>query len=137
MCLFCGSTFPCLITWEKGRGDQLPIFSVFCQPHPFIILCVQFFKNILKYLSSRIPHIFGASNQPVSFVELENVDLKTKEKQLHRAYEQRKSKQKQYQVTFKLAKRSIVRFIPQTIQWYHQRMASLSDVRVKRKISCQ
>ena len=98
---------------------------------------MQFFKNILKYLSFRIPHIFGASNQPVSFVELENVNLKTKEKQLHRAYEQRKSKQKQNQVTFKLAMRSIVRFIPQTIQWYHQRMASLSDVRVKRKISCQ
>ena len=98
---------------------------------------MQFFKNILKYLSFRIPHIFSASNQPVSFVELENVNLKTKEKQPHRAYEQRKSKQKQNQVTFKLAMRSIVRFIPQTIQWYHQRMASLSDVRVKKKISCQ
>ena len=40
-------------------------------------------------------------------------------------------------VTFKLSTRSIVRFSPQTTQWYHYRMTSLSNVRVKWKISCQ
>ena len=41
----------------------------------------------------------------------------------HRACEQTKSKQK--------------RFSPQTMQWYNYWMASLSDVRVKKKTSCQ
>ena len=40
-------------------------------------------------------------------------------------------------VTFKLTTRSTFRFSPQTMQWYHIRMASLPHVRVKRRVSCQ
>ena len=39
--------------------------------------------------------------------------------------------------SFKLTTRSVVRFSLQTMQWYHQRMASLSEVRVKKKIPCR
>ena len=41
-----------------------------------------------------------------------------------------KTKTKPSHVTFKLTTRSIVRFSPQTMQWYHLRMASLLDNRV-------
>ena len=41
------------------------------------------------------------------------------EQQQHRASERTKSKQKTSHVTFKLTTRSIVRFSPQTVQWYY------------------
>ena len=58
-----------------------------------------------------------------------------KRKQPHRACKRTKSKQKQNHVMLhsNWHMGSIARFSPQTMQ----RMASLSDVRVKRKISCQ
>ena len=53
------------------------------------------------------------------------------EQQPHRACERNQNKNKTKHVTFKLTTRSIVRFSPQTMQWYHWRITSLSDVRVR------
>ena len=48
-----------------------------------------------------------------------------------------KTKTKPSHASFKLTTRSVVRFSPRTVLWYHQRIASLSDIRIKRKICCQ
>ena len=48
-----------------------------------------------------------------------------------------KIKAKPSHVTFKLTTCFLVRFSQQRMPWYHERMASLSDTRVNRKISCQ
>ena len=96
----------------------------------FILLCVQLSKNIRKCLLFIIIHIFQYSfcNQPVFFAQLENIkkpwsEITTKIKPSH--------------VAFKLTMCSIVGCSSHKMQWYHEGMASLSDVRVKRKISCQ
>ena len=48
-----------------------------------------------------------------------------------------KTKTKRSHASFKLTTRSVVRFSSRTVLWYHQRIASLSDIRIKRKICCQ
>ena len=48
-----------------------------------------------------------------------------------------KTEAKPSQVTFKLTTHHIVRFSPQTMQWHHQSVDSLSDTTVNRKSSCK
>ena len=96
--------------------------------------CVQLAKNIAKYLLFIIFHILVLILQSACVI---CTIWKRKQTQLHHACEGTKSKPKPSHVTFKLTTRFIVLFNPQTMQWYYQRIASLSHVRVKRKISCQ
>ena len=105
----------------------------------FILLCVELPKNITKYLSFIIIHIFSTHFAINLFFCTTWKRKETIEQQPHRACEGTKSKQKTKpsHVAFKLTTRSIVRFLTQKMQWYHEGIASLSDVRVERKISCQ
>ena len=76
-------------------------------------------------------------NQPALFSQLENVNKLWSNNCTVHVHKRNLKKTKPTNITFKLTARSVVRFSPQEMHWYQERMASLFDVRVKSKISCQ
>ena len=58
-------------------------------------------------------------NQPILFAQLEDVNKLWNNNHTVHMNERNRSKMKPCHVTFKMTTRSIVRFSPQTEQWYH------------------
>ena len=80
---------------------------------------------------------YSFCNQPVLFEQLENVNKLQNSNHTVHMNKRNQNKNKTKHVIFKFTMHFIVRFSLKTMQWYHLRMTSLSDVRAKRKISCQ
>ena len=105
-------------------------------PTPLVhrtLLCVQLPKIIYNYLY----FWYSFSNQSILLAQLEDVNKLWDNSVNVNEQNNNNKKTEPNHVTFKLTTRSIVRFSPQTMQWYHERMTSLSDAIVKRKIFCQ
>ena len=81
----------------------------------FVFVCMQLCKNITKcFLFTFLVLVL----QSVCFICASWKRKQTLEQKSHHACDWTKSKQKQSDVTFKLATCSVVRFSRQTMQWY-------------------
>ena len=117
--------------------------SVFKWLYTLVCAVVQKYHEMFIFNYSHFQYTL--CNQPVFrffffflflFAQLENVKKLLNNNRTVHVKEKITIKTKPSQVAFKLTTRSIVRFSPHKIQCFGEGMASLSYVRVKRKISC-